>query len=338
MRLPHAPKARILAMEPALRPNSLVLARKKEERSMTRITPHQLRFGMPGALGLLVLAAGPALAVECGDVITRSARLDGDLICTTDPALTVDGGTLDLGRFTVVCDHVPPMPSVGVLLDGNGARLRNGAVTGCVVAVWVGGSGGHVVRSVTASASNQGVFVESNGNHLLSSHILRGLDDAAVQVNGSNNHLRFNDVAGSNGQGFEINGIANHVVDNRISAVAEGVQLEGDDNRVLRNQIIGTTDRGVDVRAGAHEIKNNLIADGVDGIALLDTANGNEVSGNTIYSHSDQGLFVNTFNNRLERNRVLLNLVDLTDATPNCDDNLWRENVFETSESDDCID
>ena len=49
---------------------------------MTRITAQRRPFGMTGALPLLVLlAAGPALAVECGDTITGRARLDRDLIC-----------------------------------------------------------------------------------------------------------------------------------------------------------------------------------------------------------------------------------------------------------------
>ena len=309
---------------------------------MTRITARRLPLGISAALGPLVLAVGPALAVECGDVITGAERLDRDLICTTDPTLTIDGGSLNLSGFTVVCDHAPPMPSVGVLLEGSGARLRGGAVTGCVLAVHVAGEGGHTVRRLTASASDQGVFVESDGNRLLDSHILRGLEDAAVQGNGSNNLLRANAVAGSNDQGFEINGNDNRIVGNRIGGVAEGVQLDGERNRVLRNDIIGTTDRGVDVRGlaegtGGHVIADNLIADGVDGIALLDNSQGSQIRRNTIYGHSDQGIFVGTFGNTIERNQVLLNLVDLQDNTLDCDDNLWRENIFETSVSDDCV-
>ena len=109
----------------------------------------------------------------------------------------------------------------------------------------------------------------------------------------------------------------------------------------MRNQIIGTTVRGVEVRAGGHVIRDNLIADGADdGIALLVAANGNEISRNTIYGHVQSGLFVGlgTVNNTLERNQVLLNGVDLTDANPGCDANVWLENVFQTSQSDDCID
>ena len=307
---------------------------------MTRTTARRLRLGIPAVLGLLVPAVGPALAVECGDVITGIELLDRDLICTDNPGLTVDGGTLDLGGFTVVCDHEPDVQGVGVLLAGSGARLGNGAVTGCFLAVHVAGDGDHVVRGVTGSAANQGVFVESDGNRLLDSHILRGLEDAAVQVDGSNNLLRFNNVAGSLDQGFEINGNDNRVIGNRIGGVAEGIQLDGERNRVLRNHIIGTTDRGVDVRGsgGGHLIARNLIADGVDGIALLDNSQGNQIRRNTIYGHSDQGIFVGTFGNTIERNQVLLNLVDLQDNTLDCDDNLWRDNVFETSVSDDCID
>jgi parallel beta-helix repeat protein len=309
---------------------------------MTRITARRLRLGPPAAFSLLIVAAGPALAVECGEVVTGSARLDRDLICAADPALTVDGGLLDLNGFTVVCDHEPTVEGVGVRLEGSGARLRNGAVSSCFLAVHVAGDGGHTVRHLTASAANQGVFVESNGNRLLDSHILRGLEDAAVQVNGSDNLLRGNAIAGSNDQGFEINGNDNRIAGNRIGGVAEGVQLEGERNHVLRNQIIGATDRGVDVRGlaeqtGAHVIIGNLIVDGVDGIALLENSNGNRISRNTIYGNSDQGIFVGTMDNTIERNQALLNRVDLQDNTADCDDNLWGNNVFETSVSDDCI-
>jgi parallel beta-helix repeat protein len=315
---------------------------------MTRITARRLRPGTPAGFALLALTAGPALAVECGDVITGSARLERDLICASDPALRVAGGGLDLNGFTVVCDHPPPPPvppatGVGILLEGEGALLRNGAVTGCFVAVHVLGEGGHTVRDLTASASNQGVLVESDGNRLLDSHILRGLEDAAVQVEGSDNLLRGNAIAGSDDQGFEINGNDNQVIGNRIGAVAEGVQLEGERNQVLRNQIVGTTDRGIDVRGlveptGAHVILDNLIVDGVDGIATLESSNGNRISRNTIYGNSDQGIFVGTIDNAIVDNQALLNAVDLQDNTPGCDDNLWQGNTFESSVSDaDCI-
>ena len=304
---------------------------KGREDSVKQIT-------MTAALSLM-LAAGPALAVECGDEITRHARLDRDLICTTDPALIVNGGSLDLGGFAVVCDHEEGAASVGIALEGRGARLHAGAVTGCVLAISVGGDGNHTLRGVTASASNQGVLIASDGNRLFLSHILRGLNDAAVQVDGSDNILRFNSIAGSDDQGFEVNGSDNRIADNWIGGVAEGIQVAGDRNRITGNKIIGATDRGVEVRAGAHVIDANLIADGgADGIALLDTANGNRVLRNAVYRNADEGIEVATLDNRIERNRVLLNGLDLQDGTPDCDNNLWKNNEFETAVPDGCID
>lgn len=318
---------------------------------MTRNTVRRLSFGATAGLGLLVLAAAPAQAVECGDVITGQARLDRDLICTVDStnpvALTVRGGRLDLGRFTVVCDpeeEEEEVQSVGILLDGQGARLRGGAVTGCVLAIWVADLGGHIVRNVTASGSNQGVFIDSDGNRLLDSAVLRGFGDAAVQINGDNNIARSNDIAGSSDQGFEVNGDNNRIVGNRIGGVGEGIQLVGNGNQVLRNHIIGAVERGVEVRVveateGGHVIAFNLIADGgTDGIALV-AGSGNHVHHNAVYQNADAGIEVfNAINNRIERNSVLLNGVDLQDRTANCDANRWRNNVFETSDSqENCI-
>ena len=89
---------------------------------------------------------------------------------------------------------------------------------------------------------------------------------------------------------------------------------------------------------GAHVIAFNLIVDGVDGIATLENSNGNRISRNTIYGNSDQGIFIGTFDNTIARNQALLNLTDLQDNNPGCDDNLWRDNTFDTSVSDtDCI-
>jgi hypothetical protein len=53
-------------------------------------------------------------------------------------------------------------------------------------------------------------------------------------------------------------------------------------------------------------------------------------------AHADEGIEVATLDNRIERNCVLLNGVDVQDSTT--DYNLWRDNVFETSVSDDCVD
>lgn len=41
--------------------------------------------------------------------------------------------------------------------------------------------------------------------------------------------------------------------------------------------------------------------------------------------------------NRIVGNQALGNDLDLRDLHPDCDDNLWEGNVFDTAEPEDCI-
>jgi hypothetical protein len=102
------------------------------------------------AVAMLLTSTLSVAAVECGDVLTGVERLDRDLICTTDPALTLSGGRLDLRGHTVICDGTVE----GIILDGDGAQLRNGAVVGCQFAVLVEGAGNHLVTKLKASVQD----------------------------------------------------------------------------------------------------------------------------------------------------------------------------------------
>ena len=97
------------------------------------------------ACGALLLS-GPAAAqgIACGDVVSGVVQLEEDLICTTEPALRLDGGRLNLRGNTVICDGTLQ----GIVLEGDGARLRNGNVAGCLFAVLLEGGGAHVVSNV----------------------------------------------------------------------------------------------------------------------------------------------------------------------------------------------
>lgn len=284
---------------------------------------------------LVVGSAVPAAALECGETVTGTATLEEDLRCTVSPALTIDGGDLDLDGHSVVCAGT----SEGVVLEGRGARLADGAVTGCEIAVVVAGGGGHEVRRVVASGSSQGIRVESSGNRIRDNAVLRGGSDAAVQVDGSANTLVRNHLTGAMDQGFEVRGDRNLFARNRIGGVAEGLELRGSGNVVRHNDIVGATDSGIEVRGDGNDIRFNRIADGAaDGIAIR--SSDNVVDGNTIYGSGDEGIFVfaGAMRNALRANRVLGSGTDLLDANPDCDDNTWEDNTFETADSDDCID
>jgi parallel beta-helix repeat protein len=290
----------------------------------------------------MLLTTGSVAAVECGDVITGVEQLDEDLICTTDPALTVSSGRLDLGGHAVICDGTIE----GVVLDGDGSELSNGAVVGCQFAVLVEGDGNHLVSDVTASVqdpvlddeeSAEGLRVSSDGNRLSNNRVLLGGANA-IRINGAGNRVVGNTVSGSD-RGIRIDGIDNVVAGNVIGGVAEGIEVRGAFNRIARNQISGALDQAIELRGDGNRVVANLALDAVgDGISIF--SNDNVIRGNGVFSNGDEGIIaVATFgNNRIVDNRALGNGTDLIDQNLDCADNVWADNTFGSADPDDCID
>jgi parallel beta-helix repeat protein len=298
--------------------------------------------GLCAAVAMLLTTAGSVAAVECGEVLIGVEQLDEDLICTTDTALTVNGGRLDLGGHAVICDGAIE----GVVLDGDGAQVLNGAVTGCQFAVLVEGAGNHLVTNLTASVQDpvlddeegaEGLRVSSDGNRLVGNRVLLGGTNA-IRINGAGNHVVGNTVSGSE-RGIRIDGMENDVVDNVIAGVGEGIEVRGASNRISRNQIGGAVDQGIELRGTGNRVVSNLAVDAVgDGISIF--SNDNLIRGNGVFSNGDDGIIVvRTFgNNRILDNRALGNGTDLTDQNLDCDDNVWANNTFGSADPDDCID
>jgi parallel beta-helix repeat protein len=298
--------------------------------------------GLYAAVAMLLTTTGEVAAVECGEVLTGVERLDEDLICTTERALTLSGGTLDLRGHAVVCDGTVE----GVVLEGDGARVLNGVVAGCQFAVLVRGAGNHLVTNVTASVQDpvlddeegaEGLRVSSDGNRLVGNRVLLGGTNA-IRINGAGNLVAGNTVSGSE-RGIRIDGIENRVVNNVIAGVGEGIEIRGASNRIRRNQIAGANDQGIEVRGPGNRVVANLAVDAVgDGISIF--SNDNLIRRNRVFSNGDDGIIVvETFgNNRIVSNRALGNGNDLTDQNPDCDDNVWENNTFGSADPDDCID
>jgi parallel beta-helix repeat protein len=293
----------------------------------------------------ILTTTGSVAAVECGEVVTGVERLDEDLTCTveTEPALTVRGGRLDLSGHTVICAGA----IAGIVLDGDGAQVFNGAVAGCQVAVLVDGDGNHLVANLTASVqdlpdddeSAEGLRVsnDSDGNRLVRNRVLLGGTNA-IRVNGAGNHVVGNTVGGSE-RGIRIDGTENAIVDNVIAGVGEGIEVRGDFNQIRGNQVAGAIDQGIELRGAGNRVVGNLAVDATgDGISVF--SNDNLIRGNGVFSNGDEGIIVvATFgNNRIVNNRALGNGTDLTDQNLDCDDNVWVNNTFGGADPDDCID
>lgn len=304
-----------------------------------------------GALGVVLLTSGMFLgaadgvaAVECGDVLTATEQLDQDLICTTDPALTLSGGQLDLEGHSVVCDGT----LVGIVLEGEGGELSDGAVVGCQLAVAVRGVGSHSVARVTVSVADrdpedeagaEGIRVEaeSDRNLLLYNRVLLGGTNA-IRINGASNRVVGNAVSGSE-RGIRVDGTDNLIARNAIGGVAEGIEVRGERNQIRNNQIAGALDQGVELRGDNNTVVDNLTLNAVaDGVSIF--SSGNEVRGNGVFDNADEGIIVveTATSNRVVDNSAFGNGTDLVDQNLNCADNVWTDNAFETADPDDCID
>jgi parallel beta-helix repeat protein len=302
----------------------------------------QSALGLSAAVVTLLTVTGSVAAVECGDVLTGVERLDDDLICTTDPALTLSGGRLNLRGHRVICEGTIE----GVVLDGDGAQIRNGAVTGCQFALVVEGAGNHLITNVTASVQDpvlddeegaEGLRVSSDDNRLIRNRVLGGSN--AIRINGAGNRVEGNLVGGSE-RGIRIDGIENVVADNVIAGIGEGIEVRGASNRIRRNQIAGAIDQGIELRgAGKNRVVGNLAVGAVgDGISIF--SNENVIRGNGVFRNGDDGIIVveGFGSNRIVNNSALGNGTDLADQNRDCDDNVWANNTFGSADPDGCID
>jgi parallel beta-helix repeat protein len=298
--------------------------------------------GLCAAVAMSLTTTGSVAAVECGQVLTGVERLDEDLICSTETALTLSGGSLDLGGHTVICDGAIE----GIVLDGDRSQVLNGAVAGCQFAVLVEGAGNHLVANLTASVQDpvpddeegaEGLRVSSDGNRLVRNRVLLGGTNA-IRINGAGNQVVGNTVSGSE-RGIRIDGTGNDIADNVIAGVGEGIEVRGASNLIRDNQIAGAVDQGIELRGAGNRVVGNLALDAVgDGISIF--SNDNLIHGNGVFSNGDEGIIVVApfGNNRILNNRALGNGLDLADQNLDCDDNVWANNTFGSADPDDCID
>lgn len=308
--------------------------------SRYRVHRSSIHAGCIGALASLALVGGsqPAnAAVACGDVVTGSAALEQDLTCTTEPALTVRG-QLDLNGFSVTCEDTEN----GVVLEGRGAVVRNGLVTGCVNAVVLVGEGRHLVIDVTANATVRAFSVDSEANRLLGNRGTAASD--AFRVSGRNNLLSVNTAISPLDDGFDVRDRDNFLVRNLVTgAGGEGFDISAPGNWLLSNTLSGAADDGMQLRTGGNLVVGNTITNGSRGILVQDsgagTVEGNEILGNAVLDNQREGIVVDrgSTGNRIVGNQALGNDLDLRDLHTDCDDDLWEGNVFDTSEPEDCI-
>src|SRR4030095_12354214 len=114
------------------------------------------------------------------------------------------------------------------------------------------------------------------------------------------------------------------------------------DHNVIQGNVATENDfDGIAIGGGSENaIVNNLVTNNDLGIVLFGGTDLNEVHANIVVDNSDTGILVGRFSteNNIDGNIALGNGgEDMLDLNPDCDDNQWRGNRFDTAFPSSCI-
>jgi hypothetical protein len=248
-------------------------------------------------LVLLVPVAAQA-QIACGATIAKGEHvaLDQDLgPCDgVDAAVTIDGGSLDLGGHTIVCadlDQDGELP-MGVVLVGRRSKLSNGAVVECANGVAAAGRGRHRVKDVTTS------FNQDDGFDLLPEADRTRLTGVVAIFNGDD--------------GIQVRSDRSRIMDATATANGrDGVDLwsSAERTKVVRVATVSNGDAGVLVEGARNDLVETVSSLNVIGIDL-DGAQ-NRVRGGTSDGNGSYDL-ANCAGDRVKE-------MTFTTATPDCE-------------------
>ena len=219
--------------------------------------------------------------VRCGDVITKSVRLDADVVCPDGTPFAVK----------IAADHVD--------LDLNGYSIVNGRTDeGGTVAVTTAAPVEDLeIRNGTIRAGDQAVKAQAT-NSEFEELILDG-HGLALSVQGDRNDFE-NIVADSSFHGIAIRGNDLKFEGNAVTIHPnENLgQIEGDDNEIERNSFHTCGSSGLSVHGANVEFeRNTLLRCGVSIIGL-----GSEIDRNEVFDGANGGIYVVDRRARVTRN------------------------------------
>lgn len=119
----------------------------------------------------------------------------------------------------------------------------------------------------------------------------------------------------------------------REQANSGGIVLAGNDNDVVHNDVNEEIEL---IDSSNNTIVDNTANNGIFGIRLISLVSGsnnNDIYGNTTDNNSKNGILLlsGSSGNNISGNKSFNNLTDMEDDNPNCDNNNWTGNQFNTA-------
>jgi len=242
--------------------------------------------------------------------------VDPTQFCTTNIGLIVSGGvTLDLGGNTIRGDHT----NTGVKIDGDGATVTNGTISGFATGLSTAKAGGAISKIKALRNKTEGIKVTGHDNTLLSNTAeANGVDGGSgdgISVSGDNNPLKSNKAKGNAGSGINVSGKGNTLEKNTAEENSEdGIKVAGGncttspgDNTVTGNKAFSNRDNGINVTGSSNTVEKNTANEnfrsGIDVSGDCNALTGNKADKNS----GDGGVFVDGKKNHLKKNTAKRN-------------------------------
>ena len=307
--------------------------------------------------GLFTTPPTQADPITCGSVIgpDETVKLEAHVgPCDGGEAvLTVIGpASLDLNGHPVFCDDWNgdgELPD-SIVIQGEGARVRNGWIQGCHNGVVVAGDGRHRVEQIESNDNEaNGFYVTSDRNKLDQNMALFNIRNG-VEVTGSRNSLtknlsRANGVSEHHvyGQGYLIRGERNTLKKNdAFDNQATGFSLQGKRHTLVQNASTRNY-YGYRVSGERHTLKKNTGShndkNGFEVISQPTRGKKIKLIQNVAEYNGQNGIRVNftaediTISRNTARNNDQLNkgwYYDLADVRSDCGTNRWSKNDYDT--------
>jgi parallel beta-helix repeat protein len=250
---------------------------------------------------LLALTAVHALAshVQCGDVITQSTTLDGDLVnCPGDGiVIGAHGITLNLNGHTIDGDgaaDTPSTPDTGVNDPGGFSEIEvlGGTITEFESGLHLSNAIFSLLRGITVATNGFGVQVDFAGANRIEH--LRLIDNLRPGISvsfGSNANLVEN----------------NSVIATRSPGPFWGILIfGGSENSIRKNAVSGHRFAGLAISGNGNLIEKNSVSHNeFDGLSVF--GSGNDVWDNAARENGDDGIDVEESPNSIGGNRADFN-------------------------------
>ncbi len=228
--------------------------------------------------------------VKCGDVITKSVRLDADVVCPdgTPAAVTIaaDHVTLNLAGHTISNGRTDDGDTVAVKTAGpvTDLEIRNGSIQAGDKAISVEASDSELERlTVDGHVFALGVTGDGNEVERITAH-------SSVQIghiDGDRNEIERSSFKGCGSSGLSVHG--DRVDVERNAFVGCALVVVGTGSEIERNDVTNTAEVGIGVSDTKARVSRNYAANNSStGIELFEP--GARVSRNTANDNGDWGI------------------------------------------------